>query len=331
MEALTPPERLERAVLALIPPCAREAVAGDLCETYRDPRQYVREALRTVPHVVVSQMRRNLNLPLLLLQAALVWWLLGTAATALAVPVLMLREAWRPLARPDATQAIRVTMAVALLAMVFVQHLSFDNDVMRRMGLDHTAWTGLYFFGFLVAPLLCLLRTGLIVGSDRPPAPPALSRAALAQDYLAFMRRGRRRALAEAVVLFAAALCLWQETSLTPLLAMIFALTGAWLAVHCRIAAPPPDADFVALRARYREELYRRQQMRRFLWVLWFAPLLLLLHERAMRQAHPIPAMTAAALLVLLAFLVSALIREQAGRAQEDIGALERMREAASL
>ena len=29
--ALTPPPWLERIVLALIPPCAREAVAGDLC------------------------------------------------------------------------------------------------------------------------------------------------------------------------------------------------------------------------------------------------------------------------------------------------------------
>ena len=67
----TPPEMLDRVVRLLIPPAAREAVVGDLWETYRSPSQYAGEALRTVPYVVFSQMRRYFNLPVLLLQAIL--------------------------------------------------------------------------------------------------------------------------------------------------------------------------------------------------------------------------------------------------------------------
>ncbi len=202
MEALNPPQNLERVVLALIPPCAREAVAGDLCETYQNPRQYLGEALRTVPHVVFSQMRRNLNLPALMLQTALVWLLLGGRAAAIVTPLLVLREAWRPLARPSATHAIRETMAVALLAMVVVQGLSFDNGMMHQLGLGYAAWTSLYFFGFLVAPLLCFLRTGLIVSSDRAvSAPQEQTATALARNYRALVRRIRRRNGIEAAAL----------------------------------------------------------------------------------------------------------------------------------
>lgn len=328
MEALTPPRLLERAVLALIPPLAREAVAGDLCETYETPRQYLREALRTIPFVIASQMRRNGNAPVLLLQTGLAWALLGGAAAALLAPALLVREAYRPLARPDATRAIRVTMAVALLAMVFVQHISFDNDVMRQMGLNHAAWTSLYFFGFLVAPLLCLLRTGLIVGGDRATsAPREQTMDGLAADYARFTRRARRRNLAEAMALAVTALVLQQKTAM-PMLVLLFALCGAWLLACALMPAPRAPNTFTALRTLYRQELDRRQQLRRFLWMLWFTPLLLLLHDQAMRSIHPMPAMMAAAATLLLCFLVAALNREQVGRAQEDIGALERMREA---
>lgn len=325
--ALNPPEKLERIVLALIPPCAREAVAGDLCETYENPRQYLREALRTVPFVVASQARRNLNLPVLLLQTALLWWLAGGFVTALALPLLVLREAWRPLARPDPVRAIRATMAVALLAMVFVQHLSFDNGVMRQMGLNYSAWISLYFFGFMVAPLLCALRTGVIVSGDRAPAPDALTLAALALDYRAFARRVRRRNWIEAGALALTAMIM-AALSAQPILIALFALACVWLAMPGMAASAPRDADFASLRAHYIQELDRQQQQRRFLLLLWFAPVLVFLHDQALSHAHAMAAMMAAASLILLGFLVAALNRERIGRAQEDIGALERMREA---
>jgi hypothetical protein len=329
MEALRPPERLERLVLALIPPCARETVAGDLCETYRNPRQYLREALCTVPHLIASQARRNLNLPLLLLQVTLVWWLLGAAAAVLVVPVALLQEAWRPLGRPGAVRAIRETMAVALLAMVVVQHMSFDNHLMRQMGLGHTAWTSLYFFGFMVAPLLCFLRTGLIVSGDRMPAPRMQTLDALAQDYHGFARRIRRRNLIEACALMVAEAFLIVLRG-QPILIVTFALASIWLMVPGMALPAPAGADFASLSVHYRQELDRQQQQRRFLSWLWFMPPFLLLHEQAIHRDHPIPAVMATATLLLLSFLVGALNREQVGRTQEDIGALERLREAAA-
>ena len=75
--ALTPPAWLERLVTFFTPPAAREAVLGDLCETCTTPYRYAAEALRTVPFVILSQMRRNANLPTLGLQGFLIFFCLG--------------------------------------------------------------------------------------------------------------------------------------------------------------------------------------------------------------------------------------------------------------
>ena len=95
-----PPDWLERIVLLAIPPAAREAVAGDLWETYRGPRQYAAEALRTVPFVVASQIRCNLNLPAILLQGALIFIFLGGPVALILLPVLLLRSAYQQTSRP---------------------------------------------------------------------------------------------------------------------------------------------------------------------------------------------------------------------------------------
>ena len=54
-----PPALIESAVRLLVPPVAREHVLGDLAERYSSPRQYLLDAARTVPFVVVSQIRRT--------------------------------------------------------------------------------------------------------------------------------------------------------------------------------------------------------------------------------------------------------------------------------
>ncbi|HMI96754.1 MAG TPA: hypothetical protein VK479_09605, partial [Micropepsaceae bacterium] len=60
-----PPALIDRAVRLLIPPASREAVVGDLWERYASPLQYLFEALRILPYLIVSQIRRNSNIPLL--------------------------------------------------------------------------------------------------------------------------------------------------------------------------------------------------------------------------------------------------------------------------
>ena len=59
-----PPKVIERVVQLLMPPASREHVLGDLSERYVSPRQYLVDALRTLPFVVVSRVRRTSNPPL---------------------------------------------------------------------------------------------------------------------------------------------------------------------------------------------------------------------------------------------------------------------------
>jgi hypothetical protein len=163
-----PPAWLEQMVLLAIPPAAREAVAGDLWETYRSPGQYAGEALRTVPFIIASQIRRNLNLPALMLQGALIFIGLGGMATLLLIPLLMLREAYQPVARPSARRAIREAVllsmsAVALLLLI----MSVRSPFPVRAGVDHFTWLSLFLAGLFLSPFLCLFRAGLILQGDR--------------------------------------------------------------------------------------------------------------------------------------------------------------------
>jgi hypothetical protein len=222
-------------------------------------------------------------------------------------------------------------MAVALLTMVFVQALSFDNGVMRQLGLGYTAWIGLYFFGFLVAPLMCVMRTGLIVGADRMRIRPhARTLEGLRNAHQDYCRRARWRNAAEALALLAAAAGL-QVIVAIPELTALFVGTGGFLLMHALAARQQVSDGFAAQRALYRHDMDRQRQLRRFLWWLWFTPLLVHLHQvvqHGLAAGRPIPAMISAASVLLLCFLVVSLNREQDGCTQEDIGTLDRLREA---
>jgi hypothetical protein len=64
-----PSQRLEAVVALLTPPARREEVLGDLHERYASITQYLADTLRTVPLVVLSQIRRTTDPGLLLLEA----------------------------------------------------------------------------------------------------------------------------------------------------------------------------------------------------------------------------------------------------------------------
>ena len=166
----TPPEMLDRVVRLLIPPAAREAVVGDLWETYRSPSQYAGEALRTVPYVVFSQMRRYFNLPVLLLQAMLLYACFGPVTAALLLPVLMVADAYQPVSRPTPRRAMRGAVLVAFALVVFLQVAWSSYHSHSPLTVDGV-WLGigLFFIAPCLVPFLCLLRAGLIVSSDRRP------------------------------------------------------------------------------------------------------------------------------------------------------------------
>ena len=318
-----PPPLLEKLVLALIPPQAREAVAGDLWETCANPRQYAREALRTVPFVIVSQVRRNLNLPVLALKLALAWSLLGAGALWLLPPLLLL-DAWQPARRPDAHGAIRETMTIALAAMVIVQGLSMNVSAMLHLGLSRANWLSLYLLGFLVAPLLCLIRTGLILRNDRPIATCGGGPEDVRVAHAGFAGQARRHNIAEGIALLAAAVTalLLLEHRLAFLLTGLYLAMAVFLLLRGAPAPLPGTGDLRSLRAAYVRALARQRRLRHLLWWLWCMPLAMALAGRM--QGPPLAAATSAAGLLLLCFLLGSINREDDGRVREEIGALEK-------
>jgi hypothetical protein len=102
-----PPKVIERVVQLLMPPASGEHVLGDLSERYVSPRQYLADALRTLPFVVLSRVRRTSNPPLDTAAVAMLWfwgviwgsgdhlWLAAGIAAFVAISVLILRPAYR--------------------------------------------------------------------------------------------------------------------------------------------------------------------------------------------------------------------------------------------
>jgi hypothetical protein len=328
-----PPEWLERIVLRAIPPAAREAVAGDLWETYQNPGQYAAEALHTVPFVIASQIRRTLNLPALTLQGTLIFICLGGPATLILLPALMLGGAYQATARPCPRRAFREAILLSSGAMVLLfLIMSVRFPFVARSGVDHFTWLSLFLLGLLLSPFLCLLRAGLIMQGDRciPLAASDLAKEELACGYRGFLHSVLCRNLLEAVALAFTAVggffFAWNT-----LLVGLFALAAFYLLVEAAPGSFPATSDFVSLRQHYQQELARQQQLRRFLRWLWFTPVLVALHARlaendlAVRQ--PVTAMLDCVAAAVLCFLVTSLNREHGGRVQEQIGLLDRMRE----
>lgn len=331
----TPPVWLEKIVLGLIPPSARETVAGDLCETYVTPRQYAREALRTVPLVILSQMRRNLNLPALLLQTGLVYFCLGPIGASLALPVLLLNDTYQPINRPCPKRALRAAILIASAALVLLQAASLTMGAAIRADLDRTTWMTLLFLGPMLSPLMGLLRAGLIVDGDHRTSLAAseMSAPELADAYQGFARRTRWHNMLEGAALLAAggfAFIFLRDAVSAPLIAL-YVLAAGYLLLHGALRMPEPQADFVSLRAHFQAELTRRQRQRHFLWWLWFAPVVaaiyLKLVEGMLVDGKPMLAVLGSVAAILSSFLITALNREYGGRMQEQVGQLDRMRE----
>ena len=68
------PSKTAEAIVAIfIPPACREEVLGDLHERYRSSGQYGVEAVRTIPLVIISRIRRIADPQVLLMQALVLY------------------------------------------------------------------------------------------------------------------------------------------------------------------------------------------------------------------------------------------------------------------
>jgi hypothetical protein len=104
-----PPKSVEAFVALLVPSASREEVLGDLYERYSSLQQYSLDALRTVPLIILSRIRRTVNPMMLMMQAfALYLSFLGVA---------LIRDS-AFLQRPRGFLKIVIPVATALLGLM---------------------------------------------------------------------------------------------------------------------------------------------------------------------------------------------------------------------
>ena len=123
-----PPAGIESAVGLLVPPLAREHVLGDLAERYTSPAGYLLDALRSVPAVVISQIRRTslfylwpmIGFALIIAfgRGAQSWWPHAVIPAVITLLAFMLRDAYRV---PDLSRPRRKGLVdIAIVAMTVV-------------------------------------------------------------------------------------------------------------------------------------------------------------------------------------------------------------------
>ena len=134
---------IEKIVGIIIPPACREEVLGDLRERNDGVQLFIYDALRTIPFVIISRIRRTTDSVVLLMEAFCCYvsflaaaWVLQPSIVAtregllrLAIPgaialfVLVLADAY---ANPRKKSFLRPVLAVALsFACVFVVHMTY--------------------------------------------------------------------------------------------------------------------------------------------------------------------------------------------------------------
>ncbi len=330
MEAAALNRWRERMAEFLIPPGARESVMGDLRESCASEKELLREALRAAPYVIFSQMRRNLNLPVLMLQAGLLFWSMAPVLAACCLPLLLLREAWAPVARPSHRQALRDAVLVSFAGVLLFLLLPLCWPDVREGRFIGVAC---FMVGAPLSLCLCLVRTGLILDGDRRDRWLG-SRLSMAEMRLMWREHRRavlRRNRLEAMLLALAAMAvpaLAVNGRVLNLLAAMFAVTALWLVLD--VPRRGAGQDFVSLRAAYSQSLIHQQQLRGFMWWLWLSPLLVMFQATMPSEGEASLILENNMIAVLLCFLATALNREGGGRMREEVVALSRLREKAA-
>jgi hypothetical protein len=341
MEA-RPPALADAVVRALIPPACREAVIGDLWERYRSPAAYVHEALRALPFLVFSRIRRTTN------------------ATLLAIAFLMLLASFGRMGQPWLAAAVP---ALAVL-IAFVMRDVYRNDhiaPLRRMTGDAVAVAALVLLSQAVlagvrpdltlAPAqaligagmcLCLLVARLVTPQTNFQRLQFVAGAVVSLDELRReIRQAQHSARATRLV----------ETG-AGVLNIAGALAGAWFApepfvkaalgltaagaafvivyLHRHAMRPlPMDRDSLETRTAYRAELVRGERLLRRVWLWYLVPLAIgpvaLIAGWALTQARPLARVGAVlASMAVATLLVERLNRSGATAIARRIDALDR-------
>jgi hypothetical protein len=154
-----PPKAIEAVVALLIPPARREEVLGDLHERYHGAAAYLLDASRTVPHVVVNQVRRKAK-PRLVISEAFALYLAFTIASPGSITSCLHKATAVPC-------AIVSLIALAVLALMDA-YVQPGGRTEKRLGLQSLAAVAIACAAGAVIgvanPMVALPRRSLLVG-----------------------------------------------------------------------------------------------------------------------------------------------------------------------
>jgi hypothetical protein len=284
-EIASPPAAIERIVRMLVPPPAREHLLGDLAECYRSPGQYLRDALRTLPFVIGSQIRRTTNFAMLpsvavrLMVGFGVGENVGGAAVATAATLLgyMVRDAYRVL---DLGRVWRQGLVDTLVVAAFV---SASQALLAIVRPDWMLSPGRTAAAALMLGLFYLLRAQNPSGGLQPWLTSAgpMSLEELRTEVRLYAQRSRRAMAIEVGVgvaiapVFAATAVFGPPSpakagAILTVFGILF--VAFYIRRHMRWQAPL-DLGFAETLAQYRARLERNHSWLRNVWMWYLLPL----------------------------------------------------------
>ena len=279
-----PPALIDAAVRLLVPVPCREHVIGDLWERYRSPRSFVLDALRTIPFVVISQVRRTSTLNAVVIQLFVlsVSGMVGAglrraaAPTIAAIVTLILRDAYKRHVSMSARQVL-VDVGIAIGAMIVCE--SIVAAAWPSLLLPWRAMAGAVV-GFVMLFLLRLQNPGLGTYVRRLGADGPLTVETLTSEVRTFERTGRRAVRIEMFAGMSLAVMFVVPMLLAPnwimRLGWVFGSAyGLYVAAIMRSRAPtamPEGLDFDATATFYSHQLERRVSSLETMWRWYILP-----------------------------------------------------------
>jgi len=288
-----PPERIAKLVNMLLPPASREHVLGDLNERYGSPQQYLLDALRALPFVVASRLRRTTHPLGLILAGLFLWWavfwgnrqqswLAALIPTLITLTALALRDVYRD-ATPKWSRAVAIDIAIAAAGVLLSQAVLLLIDPTLLLTRD-TLLVG-FPLGFVI---LFAVRLQSPTGFYQPPGYARIvSMQELRIEITQFEVAVRRAVRVEMVACVFVAVCFFIMAVSAPAPAPDFGKIGAgftsaaalfiwWFLYRFgRVRQIPANLEFTDSLAAYRGELERRLRFsKNYVW--WYVmPLLI--------------------------------------------------------
>lgn len=162
-ERLTKPHWPEPVVAKLIPPACREEVLGDLHERNVTPRHYVLDALRTVPLVIWSRIRRTSDPELLAMYAIALYLCFFAVAWYDVRPLLYERLGLWRLAIPCAVGLVALVLEDAYADPARISALWWLRGPMFAVAAAFVSQAALWAGGSsLVLPFVIVFRGGVV-------------------------------------------------------------------------------------------------------------------------------------------------------------------------